>query len=115
MAESAEKFRWRASRKGSDVDVGVVSTPTLDGGIGPGSDDLDLPVDTDVDEGDDEIGPGCYILDIDIEGLPCSKIWIRRDHIGVYDYCNEHYNFFQSIQTMRKAPSLCYHRTTWHR
>jgi hypothetical protein len=38
---------------------------------------------------DDDIIPGCYIIDIGIEGLDLSKIWIRADYIRIsYGYTN---------------------------
>jgi hypothetical protein len=50
----------------------------------------------DVDENDgtdpgDDIIPGCYVLDIDIEGLEFSKIWIRADYIRIYNYLEIHH------------------------
>lgn len=53
--------------------------------------------DDEMDEGneadlDDDIIPGCYMLDIGIEGLPYSSIWIRSDYVRVYDHLNFHYN-----------------------
>ncbi|KAF8235604.1 hypothetical protein L208DRAFT_739268 [Tricholoma matsutake] len=44
-----------------------------------------MGVDVDVDDVDDNIIPGCYALNIDVEGLELSKIWIRADYIRVYN------------------------------
>src|SRR5687767_10427486 len=44
--------------------------------------DVDDPMVEDQDEtidADDDFIPGCYALDIDIQGLPLSRIWIRAD------------------------------------
>jgi hypothetical protein len=38
------------------------------------------------DDDDNDIGPGCYVLDLNIE-LKCSKLWVRKDYIRIYDYC----------------------------
>ena len=35
---------------------------------------------------DDDIIPGCYMLDIDLKGFPYPKIWIRADYIRVFNY-----------------------------
>lgn len=39
-----------------------------------------------------EINPGCYMLDISIEGLPFPKIWIRAEYIRIFAYLEYHYN-----------------------
>jgi hypothetical protein len=38
------------------------------------------------DDDDNDIGPGCYVLNLDLE-LRCSKMWVRKDYIRIYDYC----------------------------
>jgi hypothetical protein len=40
---------------------------------------------------EDDFIPGCYALDINIEGIECSKIWIRADYIRIYDYLKIRY------------------------
>ncbi|KAI0252208.1 hypothetical protein BJV78DRAFT_1203405 [Lactifluus subvellereus] len=49
-----------------------------------------------VDEDDEnigtEIGPGCYPLDLDIQNLGPSKLWIRQDYIRIYGFCDKLYN-----------------------
>ena len=40
---------------------------------------------------DDNIIPGCYVLDIGIEELQYSSIWIRADYIRIHDYFHAHY------------------------
>jgi len=39
-----------------------------------------------------ETNPGCYMLDIGIEGLPFPKIWIRAEYIRIFAYLEYHYN-----------------------
>ena len=52
-----------------------------------GSDDSDrMRLDVDGD-----IGPGCYVLDID-DGFRRKKVWIRSEYIRLYDQCTNHYN-----------------------
>ncbi|EDR03255.1 uncharacterized protein LACBIDRAFT_307487 [Laccaria bicolor S238N-H82] len=40
---------------------------------------------------DDDIIPGCYMLDIGIDGL-ISKLWIRAEYIRVFNSVNAHYD-----------------------
>ena len=49
--------------------------------------DGDDPMGDDVDE-DDDIIPGCYLLDLGIDG---TKIWIRADYIRIYNFLEAHY------------------------
>ena len=57
----------------------------------PESDLLDKHEDKSAEGGeDDEIGPGCHILDIGIPALGCMKLWIRKEYIRVYNYCNDY-------------------------
>ena len=41
---------------------------------------------------DDDLIPGCYVLDIDIDGIPCSKIWIRAEYIRIFNALSAYYN-----------------------
>jgi hypothetical protein len=45
-----------------------------------------MDIDFDVNDVDADVIPGCYVLNIGIEGLEYSKIWIRADYIRVYNY-----------------------------
>ena len=45
---------------------------------------------------DDDVIPGCYMLDIGIEGLEFSKMWIRAEYIRIFDY----------IQAFFKKPGI---------
>jgi hypothetical protein len=40
---------------------------------------------------DDDIIPGCYLLDLDIETINPMKIWIRADYIRVYNHVETYY------------------------
>ena len=42
-----------------------------------------------VDDPTNDIGPGCYVLDLGIKFLYPSKLWVRQDYIRIYDYCRE--------------------------
>ncbi len=37
---------------------------------------------------DNDIGEGCYALDLGIE-LKCAELWVRQDYQRIYDYCVE--------------------------
>ena len=41
---------------------------------------------------DDDIVPGCYVLDISIPGIRLSHLWIRADYIRIFDYFQTHYD-----------------------
>ncbi|EDR06022.1 uncharacterized protein LACBIDRAFT_294749 [Laccaria bicolor S238N-H82] len=41
---------------------------------------------------DDDIIPGCYMLDINIDGLKYSKLWIRAEYIRVFNSVNAYYD-----------------------
>ncbi|KAH9054177.1 hypothetical protein EDB87DRAFT_1689495 [Lactarius vividus] len=61
-----------------------------------------MNVNEDKDEGD-EIGPGCYILDLGTPDLRRSKLWIRKEYIRLYEYCNK---YLESRRTEQVAPSV---------
>ena len=46
--------------------------------------------DDDDDEDEDVTGPCRYVLDIGIEGLIVTKLWVRAEYVRIYDYCAEH-------------------------
>jgi len=89
----SEEAEWRGSQKSVGDDSGDMSDGEVD------------PMDVDMDEQDDEIGPGCYVLNMGIETLPHSKIWIRTDYIRIYDYCSEYYELCRSLPH-KAAPSV---------
>ena len=45
-----------------------------------------MDMDFDLNDVGADVIPGCYVLNIDIEGIERSKIWIRADYIRVYNY-----------------------------
>jgi hypothetical protein len=58
-----------------------------------------------VDDSDpeSEIGPGCYPLDCQLD-LWGSRLWVRKDYIRMYDFCNKWYG--QVPSGRYKAPSV---------
>ena len=74
-----EEEEWRQMRGQSVGGAEDAFGPRMVDNLGEGAQD------------DDGTGPGCYSLDIGIEGLQTSKIWVRADYIRVYDYCNKIY------------------------
>jgi len=41
---------------------------------------------------DDDVIPGCYVLDLGIAGLPFAKIWIRAEYIRIFNYLQAYYD-----------------------
>jgi hypothetical protein len=78
---------------------------------GEGEDEEAIDVDKDEvedeDEGeadeDDGLTPGCYVLNIDIEGLVPSRLWIRSDYIRIYDALHDYYE--EELDLDDRAPS----------
>jgi hypothetical protein len=52
---------------------------------------------------DDDILPGCYDLDISIDGMAPSSLWIRADYIRIYNFFQAHYD--KHAHPMARAPS----------
>ncbi|KAF8506812.1 hypothetical protein F5888DRAFT_1798045 [Russula emetica] len=50
------------------------------------------------DDRTDDIGPGCYGLDLGIK-FKCSKLWVRQDYIRAYNYCRERHEEGPSDET----------------
>jgi hypothetical protein len=50
------------------------------------------------DDPTDDIGPGCYGLDLGIK-FQGSKLWVRQDYIRAYNYCRERYEEGPSDET----------------
>jgi hypothetical protein len=46
---------------------------------------------------------GCYVLDINIPGLPISRLWIRADYIRIFNYFQTIYDDYADLT--EKAPS----------
>jgi hypothetical protein len=56
----------------------------------PGNESMDVDEDEDAGYEGDEIGPRTGILDIGIQNLEQSKLWIRKDYFRLYEYCNKY-------------------------
>src|ERR1700722_2238588 len=82
-----EERDWRISQS-----IGVNSG---DGGDeGEGMDDAKI----------NDINPGCYVLNIDIDAIPYPRIWIRAEYMRMYDFF-EHYYLKISKQMRGPSPS----------
>jgi hypothetical protein len=53
--------------------------------------DVDNQTPEDVQE-EDDIGPGSYILAIDIPGMGVPHLWVRQEYIRVYKFCEEYFD-----------------------
>jgi hypothetical protein len=65
-----------------------------------------IRIDQDQDEitdMDDDIIPGCYVLDISIPGMQVSHLWIRADYIRVFNFFQTFYDDY--ARPMAKVPS----------
>lgn len=58
----------------------------------PENESMDVDVDETAEEDeDDEIGAGgCYTLTLDMPGIGRSPLWIRKEYIRIYDFCERH-------------------------
>ncbi|KAI9434189.1 hypothetical protein H4582DRAFT_1856074 [Lactarius indigo] len=66
--------------------------------------DKDKEADEDEDESEgDETGPGCYILDLGIPDIRRSRLWVRKEYIRLYGYCNK---YLESHRDDDIAPSV---------
>ena len=52
---------------------------------------------------DDGIIPGCYVLDIGIDGIVPSTLWIHPDYIRIYEALQDHYD--RKAKPRDRAPS----------
>ena len=81
MAEEEEQWRRAQPR-----------TPTIGGELGDEDQDGDERMDEDQGERtdlEDDILPGCYVLDI---GIDCSRIWVRAEYIRMYNFLESYYH-----------------------
>jgi len=89
-----EEQRWRLSQ------------PTI--GVIEGQDhDETMDTDSEFSDGEEEPEkaiPGCYVLDIDVEGLEVSSLWIHPDYIKIYDAVKDHYDYCAGLRG--RAPSV---------
>src|SRR5258708_3747539 len=97
----SEEAEWRETRKpvGDDPGDGEVN-PMDEQEKGKGKEEEEE------EEEEEEFGPGCYILNIDIDNLPHPKIWIRAEYIRIYDRCSAHYESCLSQPNRNVAPSV---------
>jgi hypothetical protein len=51
-----------------------------------------------------DIDAGCYGLDLGTEDLRCSKMWVRKDYIRIYDFCSRQVK--EASSTPDLAPSV---------
>jgi hypothetical protein len=56
------------------------------------------------DNKDNDIIPGCYLMDFGLEGLGNRRIWVRADYVRIYDYAEFHYN--KKSYPPNQAPSM---------
>jgi hypothetical protein len=62
-------------------------------------------IEVDDSDPESETGPGCYLLDFQL-GLWGSRLWIRKDYIRMYDFCNQWYGHVTSRDFRHAAPSV---------
>jgi hypothetical protein len=99
-----KKF-WGKSMKDEESEW-CDTQPVSGGSLGVADQDGDERMDLDegerMDEDDDVIS-GCYVLDIDIDGLGMSSLWIRADYIRIYNFLQAHYDNYAKPRS--RAPS----------
>jgi hypothetical protein len=66
------------------MDKGIAEDPEEDDGM-----DEDQGERTDLE---DDILPGCYVLDIGIDGIAYSSIWVRAEYKRIYDTLEKFYD-----------------------
>ena len=66
--------------------------------------DMTLDLEETAEENEeDEIGSGCYILTLGIPGLGSSPLWVRKESIRMYNFCEEYLKF---LRGNGKTPSV---------
>jgi hypothetical protein len=92
LAQLHAKF-WGISMEGEEKEWRDAQPPmpAAGGELRDKHQHADERTDEDGDDLDDDIIPGCYFLDIGIEGLEYPRIWIRADYIRTYDALENHY------------------------
>ena len=86
------EFELRDQEGGERIDVVVNGTMAVDE-VAVVDETMD---ETTTIDPDDDIIPGCYMLDIGIDGL-MSKLWIRAEYIRVFNFVNAYYDEPSSI------------------
>ncbi|KAH9079497.1 hypothetical protein EDB83DRAFT_2503931 [Lactarius deliciosus] len=68
--------------------------------------------DEDEDEGN-ETGAGCYILTLGTPDLECQKLWIRKDYIRLYNFCQNYWIYYAPRRRLaEKKPVIWYRDST---
>ena len=57
-----------------------------------------------MDDKDDDIIPGCYFMDLGLEGFESRTFWVRAEYIRIFDYVEEHYN--KKTYPLERAPAV---------
>jgi hypothetical protein len=83
-----DEQKWRDAQSPTSLEGSELGNEGRHGGNGDESMDVDMSEGVDLD---DDVMPGCYFLEIDIEGFPYPKIWIRAEYIRIYDALEAHY------------------------
>ncbi|KAI9438090.1 hypothetical protein H4582DRAFT_234085 [Lactarius indigo] len=71
----------------------------------PENESMDIDKDEDADEdedGGDETGPG-YILNLGIPRIQRSVLWVRKEYIWLYGYCDK---YLESLRHEQTPPSV---------
>jgi hypothetical protein len=87
-----EEQEWRSAQSPVPAIGGELEDERQDG-----DELMDEPRDERMDDGertdlDDDILPGCYVLDIGIAGLGFPKIWIRAEYKRIYYFLEGYYH-----------------------
>ncbi|KAI0280169.1 hypothetical protein BGY98DRAFT_964997 [Russula aff. rugulosa BPL654] len=91
-----EEEAWRAKERLSPAPCQCDNNRKPNENPGNGTDESE-------DEDEDTVLPGCYVLDINNDGIDLKSIWVRAEYIRIYDYLVEHYN--EQINHGGRAPS----------
>ena len=57
-----------------------------------------------MDTSNSEVVRGCFALDLDDDSLAPSKIWIRKDYLRIYDFCERRCEYIRD--NLHLAPSV---------
>ena len=57
-----------------------------------------------MDTSNSEVVRGCVALDLDDDTLAPSKLWIRKDYLRIYDFCERRYKYIRN--NLHQAPSV---------
>ncbi|KAI0293197.1 hypothetical protein BC826DRAFT_1015754 [Russula brevipes] len=41
--------------------------------------------------GRNEIDEECFVLDFNMHDDQCSRLWVRKDYVRIYDHCDQHF------------------------